>query len=374
MIHGGADGAFRTASAACTDPAAAVSRWKMFSGRKAVGCAPLHAPEELLHAAGMLPVTVWGTEDSSPSPGGGPPFLCPVLRGIFSAIRGDLGARIDAWVFPSTCDTLQNAYEVLRLSGHPKPLFPLVFPLSGSSPGAAEFLLDRIEAFREWAEEVGGRPVSEGALDRSLRVYDGNRRRFGLLEERMAESPGYVTAEEYGWLSRAGMVLPKEAHSELLNAVLSRPAGSGSQNRGKVFLSGMLAPPGLLDTLDRAGASLVGNDLALGHRYYAGEAAGTGDAALSLVRRHLGREPCSTLHDGGIPRADFLFERIRASGADRVILVRVRRCEPEGGDLPWIAEGARERGIPFLCLDTDLSAGERGTWKVRVEAFLEVGG
>lgn len=374
MIPGGADGAFRAASAVCRDPAAAVSRWKMLSGRKAVGCAPLHVPEEMLHAAGMLPVTVWGTEEPAPPPGRVPSFLCPVLRGIFASIRGGLGARVDAWVFPSTCDTLQNAYEVLRLSGSHPPLFPLVFPLSGPSPGAAEFLLDRIEAFREWAEEVGGRPVSEGALERSLRVYDENRGRFGLLENRMAESPGVVTAEEYGWISRAGMILPKEAHSELLDAVLSRPAGPGGRARGKVFLSGMLPPPGLLETLDRAGGVLVGNDLALGHRYYAGPAAGSGDPALSLVRRHLGREPCSTLHDGGIPRSDFLFERIRASGADRVILVRVRRCEPEGGDLPSIAEGARERGIPFLCLDTDLSAGERERWKVHVEAFLEAGG
>lgn len=117
---------------------------------------------------------------------------------------------------------------------------------------------------------------------------------------------------------------------------------------------------------------MVGNDLALGHRYYCGQAAEGGDVPLALVRRHFAREPCSTLHWRGTSRVDRLFERAGETGADRIVLVRIRRCEPEGGDLPAIAREAGERGIPFLCLDTDLAEGERAAVRVRVEAFLEM--
>lgn len=373
MIRGSDAEAIRAADAACADPSLTVSRWKLLSGKKAIGCAPIYVPEEVLHAAGILPVTVWGTPEPNGNAGQIPSFLCPVARGIFSAIRGSLGSQLDALVIPSTCDTLQNAFEVLRLSGESRPLFSLVFPVSGSVPGATEYLLDRIEAFREWTETVGGGPVSGGALDRSIRVYEENRRWFGLLERRMVESPGYVTAKEYDRIARSGLLLPKETHSVLLRAVLSRPAPAGGRPRGKLFLSGMALPAGLMDAIDKARGALVGNDLAWGHRYYAGHGEEDGDPILHLVRRHFRRDFCSTLHDDGGSRAVHLLERVVATGADRLLMVRVRRCEPEGGDLPEIERTAREQGIPFLCLDTDLSGREGDSLAVRIEAFLEMG-
>lgn len=373
MLPGGHAGAFRAAESACADPESTVSRWKLFSGKKAVGCAPLYAPEEMLHAAGLLPVTIWGAPDRSVTTLQVPSFVCSVARGIFASIRGPLGSLLDALVVPSTCDTLQNAFEVLRLSGISCPIFPLIFPVSGSLPGATEYLLDRIEAFREWTEEVGGVPVSPGALDRSIRVYDENRNRFRLLERRMAESPGYATAREFDRIARSGLVLPKEAHTELLEAVLSRSAPKGFRPRGKVFLSGMTLPEGLMEAIDKAGAALVGNDLGWGHRYYAGHDEESGDPFLRLVRRHFRRGVCSTLHDGGTSRAGHLLDRVVSAGADRILMVRVRRCEPEGGDTSAVERASRDRGIPYLCLDTDLSGREGDSLAVRIEAFLEIG-
>lgn len=373
MIPGGDAGAIRAAEAACADPAAAVSRWRLLSGRKAIGCAPLYAPEEVLRAAGLLPVTVWGSTERN---GTGPPvpsYLCPVARGIFSALRGALGGLLDGFVVPSTCDTLQNALEVLRLSGEGMPFFPLVFPASGTLPGAVEYLLDRFEALCEWTEEVGGSRVSWGGLERAIRVYDENRRRFAILERRMAESPGYVRAAEFDRLARSGLLMPKETHSELLDAVLARRAPAGRRDRGKVFLSGMSVPEGVMEALDRTGAVLVGNDLGWGHRYYAPQEGEGGDPFLTLVRRHLNRDPCSTLHDGAAGRDRWLVERALSAGADRVLLVQVRRCEPEGGDFPAIEQAIRDRGIPVLRLDTDLSDREGDAAAVRIGAFLEMG-
>jgi len=373
MIPGGDAEAIRAADAVCADPVSTVSRWKLLSGRKAIGCAPLYTPEELLHAAGLLPVTLWGTPEQNGSSASVPSYLCPVARGIFSAVRGSLGALLDGFVVPSTCDTLQNAFEVFRLSGESRPLFPFVFPVSGTLPGAVEFLLDRLEAFRDWTEAVVGQRVSEGALDRSIRAYDENRRRFGLLERRMSETPGYVTAVEFDRLARSGLLLPKESHSELLEAVLARRSPKDRRYRGKVFLSGMAVPEGLMEALDGAGAVLVGNDLAWGHRYYDAPEGGGGDPLLALARRHLQRDFCSTLHDGAAHRDVRLLERAVSAGADRILLVRVRRCEPEGGDLPAIERTVRDRGIPVLCIDTDLSGREGDAAAVRVEAFLEMG-
>lgn len=373
MIPGWAAEAFRFASEVCADPAGAVSRWKAVTGGKAVGCAPLYVPEEVLHAAGMLPVTVWGDEAGASPPPEVPAVSRPAARGIFASLRGGVGQRVDAWVFPSTCDILRSACEALAASGDPRPAFCLVFPASDVRGEGAEQLLDRIEALCEWASAVAGRAVREGALERSVRIYNENRRCFALLEERMARAPGSYSAGEYQALARAGMVLPKEAHTEVLRAALSRAAPPAAAPPAKVFLSGMVAPDAVMEALDAAGASLVGNDLGRGHRYYAGQASERGDTAISLVRRHLGREPCARPHPGGAFRVHRLVARAAAAGADRILMVRIRGCGPEEEDLPGIAREAQARGLPLLCLDADLAGGERGAIRNRMERFLEGG-
>lgn len=369
----GTEWAYRFASEVCRNPGAAVSRWKSASGRKAAGCIPIYVPEEVLHAAGMLPVTVWGNEFSPASQAGVPAFLCSVAGGVVSAFRSGRWGEIDAWVFPSTCDTFQNAFEVLFSRDADRSRFPFVFPLSSDLPGATEYLLDRMEAFREWAGEVSGREVSEGALERSVRAYNENRRIFSRFEDRMAEAPGSISGAEFLTIAGAGMAIPKESHTEILRAALSRSFGKSGTVRTRVFLTGMMGTGPVMEALDAAGAAVVGNDLALGHRYYSGLADESGDMSLSLVRRHLRRAPCSTLHTSGRMRIEHLFQRFDASGAERLLFLRVRQCEPESGDLPDIASESRERGIPFLCLDIDHHAEEGASAKVRIEAFVEMG-
>lgn len=369
----GVEWALRFASEVCRNPVAAVSRWKMLSGRKAAGCIPIYVPEEVLYAAGILPVTIWGNEFSHSSRRGIPPFVCSVAGGVVSAIRSGKWGEIDAWVFPSTCDTFQNAFEVLFPPEADRPRFPFVFPASSETPGATEYMLDRVEAFREWAGEISGRMVSEGALERAIRVYNENLRAFGLLEQRMKDSPGSFSGVEYFTLSRAGMALPRDGHTKILRAALSRSREPFRKTRAKVFVTGMMPTEPVMEAMDAAGAAIVGNDLALGHRYYSGPADETGDMLLSLARRHLRRDPCSTLHGLARPRIEELFRRFDDSGANRLLLLRMRQCEPESGDIPDMADTSRDRGIPFLSLDIDLQAEERASAKMRIEAFVEMG-
>src|SRR4030067_2329740 len=104
----GEEGPLRVALEVCRSPAGAVSRWKSVSGRKAAGCIPIYVPEEILHAAGMLPVTIWGNEFSPASSGGAPPFLCSVAGGSVSAIRSGKWEESDAGVVPWRGGTHQH--------------------------------------------------------------------------------------------------------------------------------------------------------------------------------------------------------------------------------------------------------------------------
>ena len=367
-----AEEAFRFASDVCASPASAASRWKALSGRKAAGCLPLYLPEEVVHAAGMLPVTVWGNEYPPGFRGtAGSPSACPVSAGIAGAVRSGLWACLDAWACPSTCEPLLHAFEGLFPAPGSPPAFSFVFPGGPVDAPAREELLDRVEAFREWAGEASGRGVSEGALERSVRTYNENRRAFFLLEERMADAPGWISGKEYHALAGAGMAIPKEVHTRVLRAAVSRTGAAPAMSRAKVFLCGAMATFPLMSALDGSRAAIVGNDLALGRRYYEEFADESGDMSVSLVRRHFRRDPCPTLHGGGRRRLDHLLGRVAACGADRVVFLRVPWCEPDSGGM---AEAAfRERGIPFLLVDVDLHEANRTPAAARIEGFVETG-
>jgi benzoyl-CoA reductase/2-hydroxyglutaryl-CoA dehydratase subunit BcrC/BadD/HgdB len=372
-MSSGAEWAFRFASEVCRNPQIPISRWKSLSGRKTAGCVPICLPEEILHAAGMLPITVWGNEYSHTSPGEGGSHVCSIAGGIISAIRAGKWREIDVWAFPATCNTFRNALDVIFPVENERLRFPCVFPDSADASGAAENMLDRVEAFCEWAGRVSGREVSEGSLDRSVRTYNENRKSFALLEERMAESPGSFSGSEFASLARAGMALPKESHTRILTAALSRLGVAVRTAPHKVFLAGMMPAESVMEALDEAGAAIVGNDLALGHRYYSGSPDEAGDIPLSLARRHLRRNSCFTVHGFGHRRTEDLFRRIVACGADRLILLRRNGCEPETAYVPDMAAESKERGIPFLCLDAGPEAKEKAAAKARIETFLDLG-
>ncbi len=176
----------RFAANVASDPSAVVSLWKIVTGGKVAGFVSPSPVAELLHAAGLLPISLETPEDLS-----------------------RLSGRIDAWV----------------LQGDP-PGFPIPdggpsrFTLPGTRPENAEEALDRVEELAEWAGTVSGSPVSEGALWKSLRAYSTRRSLLAALDQRRAREPAFVTPEERRDIGRAGIFLPPDAHSRLLASIL----------------------------------------------------------------------------------------------------------------------------------------------------------
>jgi len=160
--------AVRFAAETVSDPAAAVRRWKVLSGRKAVGC-PLRFPvPEVIACVGMLPVF---------APSG-------------EALRS-LRPWLDAWV---------------------RPAVPF--------PQGLEEALDRVESLAEWAESVSGSPCTEGALGKTLLAFAERDAVLRLLSERCAADPGLIERTAFRNVDRSGRYLPAEAHALLVKRIL----------------------------------------------------------------------------------------------------------------------------------------------------------
>lgn len=349
MGAGGADSALRFAARTSSHPARAVSRWKALSGGKAAGCFPFFIPEEVLHAAGILPVTVCGDEyRGAPAPG---PW-----------------SVLDAFVFPPVPAPPPEFVNVLTEA---VPRLPHVsLRLSGTTEALSTVeALDRVELLREWAEKISGRPVTDGALGKSIGVFNENRRLFSAMGKRLASVPGAYSATELYWLFRSALAIPGEAHSELLHAALSR--GPGRAFHSRIFLEGRIPTEAVVEAIDAAGAAVVGAAFLEGNRTPESMADEGGDPALALARR-LRSQLLGWAERQAVPSwAARQVDRVEASGADRFLYLGAGAgLADRSGEL---AAEAKKRGIPFLSLEADPSGEGRDGTKARIGGFLGTG-
>ena len=83
-----------------SDPYAYVAELKERKGRGIVGCFPMYVPEEIVHAAGLIPVVIWrGNESVTWGHAHVPPYDCGIVRSfVDDAVRGRLDF-MDGMVF-----------------------------------------------------------------------------------------------------------------------------------------------------------------------------------------------------------------------------------------------------------------------------------
>ena len=69
-----------------SNPRKAMEEYKKETGKGAVGIMPVYCPEEIVHAAGYLPIGMWGAEQKQISKARAyfPPFACSIMQAIMS--------------------------------------------------------------------------------------------------------------------------------------------------------------------------------------------------------------------------------------------------------------------------------------------------
>ena len=126
-----------------------------------------------------------------------------------------------------------------------------------------------------------------------------------------------------------------------------------------------------LRAIEELGVWVVGDDLGLGSFYYSLEIPEAGPSLVDLAEGYLRYPPCSTLHPSSPGRAAALIDRVRETGAEGVLILATKFCEPEFFDIPQLKEDLEEAGIPSIVLETELGMTAPGSVRTRVEAFVE---
>ncbi len=361
-----------------------VRAWKQATGgppRRAVGHLPIYVPRELIHAAGMLPVGIVGGGDRLEIIRGDAYFqsyICHIPRSTIElALSGRLDA-LDAMLFPSICDVIRN------LSGMWTMLFPgryvryVDVPQNYDPQVGGAYWRRELEQLRNDLGGLGGRPITDDALLRSIEVYNENRRAIRQLYRARSQRPWVYHTSEMHLLMRAGNLLPPEEHTALLRDYLAEAPleeERREQDRSRVVLVGMFCeqpPLGLLVTLERTGCWVVDDDLLLGLRWILDDIPTDGDPLENLVRAFLQHStPTASRYEPDGKRGAWLLESVRRNQAEGVIFAAPSFCDPALLEQPMLVAALDREHIPHTEFKYSEDTGQFGVIREQAGTFSD---
>ncbi|OIP31181.1 MAG: hypothetical protein AUK23_07400, partial [Deltaproteobacteria bacterium CG2_30_43_15] len=345
-----------------SDPYAYVAGLKERKGKKIIGCFPMYVPEEIIHAAGLIPVVIWrGNESVTWGHAHVPAYDCGIVRSfVDDAVRGKL-SFMDGMVF-HVRQCLQVGEFPLIMERNVKPAYMKILYLPPIYPGDAvrSFLSDDLQSFRRSLEDFTSKKISDDSLKKSIEIYNENRSLLEKVYEIRREKPGILKAREVMQIVWSSMLMPKEDHNELLRELIremEEKIVEAKKGRVKVIPVGCLCQTfqfDILDMIEDLGMVIPDDDLYVGSRYFANKANINGNPIEALADRYLTKTPlCPTKGVWDIHWGDEAIKKMRDNDAKGIISIRVKYCPPHTCYYPDFRSKMAEEGVPEVMIEME---------------------
>jgi benzoyl-CoA reductase/2-hydroxyglutaryl-CoA dehydratase subunit BcrC/BadD/HgdB len=352
-----------------------IKDWKA-RGKRVIGYVGPGVPEEMIHAARMLPVRVSG--DNEPVPTGTVdgylmPGVSTFARSVFQTVLNGKWDFLDGSITSVTNEGSRRMYDNW-LAYKQRPYMDVLYLPLKQTEHAVEMYLADLEDWRNRISEFRGARIVDRDLRRSIEVYNRGRELIQRLYElRKGERPP-VTGAETLEVIKAATRLPREQFNDLLEQLLDEIKRTGREiKKGKrlMVVGSQLENSTWIEAIEALDAVVVTDELEAGTRYFWGKVDTSLPPMEALARYYIsGRPPGARIWPAG-KRFEHIFNMAGQYKVDGVISEILRYDAEYGHDKLFLDKEMKERGIPILELDVEYGESGSGQTKLRVEAFLE---
>ncbi len=356
-------------------PAKAVVKAIKETGKKAVGCFPYYTPEEIVYAAGMLPVGLWGGQtEIKLADKYLQSFCCSIMRAnVELGMKGtyDILAAI---IMPAYCDTLKCICENWK-TAVPKPYFiPMVYPQNRKIKAGFDYMVDEFQRGQGELEKVAGKAITESDLLDSIAVYEHYRKTMQAFVKLINNYPKAINARTRHLIIKASYFMDKKTYTDQIEELMAelQKLPEESFDGLKVVITGILAEPdALLDSFVQNNIIFVADDLAHESRQFRTCVSEEGTALERLAGR-MAEQSCSLLYDEAKSRGKLLIDLVRENNADGVVVSMMKFCDPEEFDYPIYKKELEAAGIPTLYLEIEQQMDSAEQVRTRIQSFAEM--
>lgn len=355
-----------------------IQEWKKHGG-KIIGWVCNYVPEEIIHAAGILPVRIVGPSKEVPFDDATAYLYtttCSYVRTCFQMGYEGSYDYLDGFVLASNCDQARRLYDVWERyqKTHYKYLISVPHVKSGE---AIEFFKRELIDFKKSLEKTFGVSVNDEKLRNSIRIFNESRDLLRKINQfRKADRPGITGAEMLAVIN-VGKKLPVEKFNEMLKEVhegLKNAVAPVAAKKPRLMISGScMNNVNYVKFIEDQGCVVVAEDLCTGTRYWWDNVSENSekDPMAALAERYITKFACARINPG-----EERFEQVVALAkeyrVDGVIQEMIRYCTPTAWERPWLRRTLEAEGLKVLPIEVIYGAEGTGQLKIRIQAFLEM--
>jgi len=347
------------------------------SGKKILGYMCSYTPEEIILAAGIHPVRLFGTERNiALADAHLQSYTCSLARGVLEgALSGEMD-YLDGMVFPHTCDTIQRLSDIWRLNTDFGFFADVVLPVKLDTESAREYMEDVLRKFRSDLEKGMGVTITDRALEESIEKYNRIRGCLKTIYELRSADPGILTGSDLHAIVKGSMIMDRDYLLERLPEVIEMLKGespSTDTERKRIIMVGSICDhPDVYAIIEKSGGVVVWDDLCTGSRYFEGLTGTDGDPVKAIANRYIERQICPAKHMSNTARGDSLIEMVRNNDARGVIFLLLKFCDPHYFDYPYIKGFLDREDIPSILLEIEDQLPSEGQLMTRFETFIHM--
>ena len=347
------------------------------TGKDLVGCFPIHTPEEIVYAAGCVPVGMWGGRtEIQLADKYLQSFCCSIMRtNVELAMRGTYD-MLKAVIIPTFCDTMKCIVDNMKLAMPKVPTIAMAYPQHRTLSAGVEYTVSEIKRVRHQLELILGKIITERQIEEAFAVYEEYRQAMRRFTEISAEHPDIITARKRHLLIKAGQFMDKAIYTRMIKEIsrgLEDELPSGFQGT-RVVVTGLLSEPiEMLDIFDENHVAIGADDLSLGSRLWrTSTRRDVNDVFQKMACRIADQEGDTFLYEPEKKKGQMLVDMAEECRADGIIVLMMKFCDPEEYDYPIYKEEVEAASVPMLYLEIDQQLSSFEQIRSRVQSFTEM--
>ncbi|WP_227017975.1 2-hydroxyacyl-CoA dehydratase subunit D [Sinanaerobacter chloroacetimidivorans] len=346
------------------------------TGKEVIGCFPIYTPEEIIYAAGYLPVGMWGGRTQIKLADkylqG---FCCSIMRANIELGLQGVYDFLKAVVLPTFCDTLKCVCENWKVAVPQVPILPIVYPQNRLLQSGFKYMVTEFTRIKGEIEKISGAKVSESDMEEAFKVYEEYRATMRTFVQVVKDYPITITARKRHLIIKAGYFMDKKRYTEVIRQIIDGLKGLPKEEwKGiRVITTGLIGEPvELLDIFDENCISIAADDFAQESRQFRVTARKEGTPLEKMAYRIVDQRGCTFLYEEQKCKGSMLINMVKENDAQAVIVCMMKFCDPEEFDFPIIKEEIESAEIPLLYIEIDQQMDSFEQIRTRVQSFAEM--
>ncbi len=350
-------------------------------GKKVVGVLPYYAPEELVYAAGIVPMGIWGsnTKTISRAKEYCATFYCTIAQLALEMLLDGTMDGLDGIITPTICDTLRPMSQNFRVAmGDKMSVIFLAHPQNRFEEFGLQFTVDQYNHVKKELEKIAGREITNDDIQNAIKVYNESRAARRKFVKLASEHCDVITPTKRSAVLKAFYFMLKDeyiAKLNELNAELEKLPVCDWQGT-KVVTSGIICDnPALLAAFEENNIAIAADDVAHESRSFRTDVPENADPMLALAQQFANIDYEVLLYDPKSSenrRGEFVANLVKESGAQGLVLFMQQFCDPEEMEYPYLKKALQAADVPHIKLGIDQQMRDFGQARTAIQAFADV--